>query len=118
MLALAPGVSHTFGTGADEAVLLPLTETPVSEELLGAIHARLSGKRITGAEEIVEEAVRSGGVSVFPGWEFYAPVAGADLPRDARSRSSGERKCRASQRAPDVGRGWKLFEPVWQRLPA
>ncbi len=62
----------------DEAVLLPLTETPVSEELLGAIHARLSGKRITGAEEIVEEAVRSGGVSVFPGWEFYAPVAGAD----------------------------------------
>src|SRR5207237_4873642 len=40
----------------DEAVLLPLTETPVGEELLGAIHARLSGKRITGAEEIVEEA--------------------------------------------------------------
>jgi transcription-repair coupling factor (superfamily II helicase) len=62
----------------DEAALLPLTETPVSEELLGAIHARLSGKRITGAEEIVEEAMRSGGVSVFPGWEFYAPVAGAD----------------------------------------
>ena len=62
----------------DEALLLPLTETPVNEELLGAIHARLSGKRISGAEEIVEEAVRSGGVTVFPGWEFYAPVAGAD----------------------------------------
>src|SRR5437773_1009733 len=31
-----------------------------------------------GAEEIVEQAVRSGGVTVFPGWEFYAPVAGAD----------------------------------------
>jgi transcription-repair coupling factor (superfamily II helicase) len=62
----------------DDALLLPLTETPVGEELLGAIHARLSGKRITGAEEIVEQAVRSGGVSVFPGWEFYAPVAGAD----------------------------------------
>jgi len=62
----------------EEALLLPLTETPVSEELLGAIHARLSGKRITGAEEIVEQAVRSGGVTVFPGWEFYAPVAGAD----------------------------------------
>src|SRR2546430_5908663 len=62
----------------DEAVLLPLTETPVSDDLLGAIHARLSGKRITGAEEIVEQAVRSGGVTVFPGWEFYAPVAGAD----------------------------------------
>src|SRR5438067_11012420 len=62
----------------DEAILLPLTETPVSDDLLGAIHARLSGKRITGAEEIVEQAVRTGGVTVFPGWEFYAPVAGAD----------------------------------------
>src|SRR5437870_1113659 len=62
----------------DKAILLPLTETPVSDDLLGAIHARLSGKRITGAEEIVEQAVRSGGVTVFPGWEFYAPVAGAD----------------------------------------
>ena len=73
----------------DEALLLPLTETPVSEELLGAIHTRLSGKRITGAEEIVEQAVRAAGVNVFPGWEFYAPVAGAEhtvfdlLPRAA-----------------------------------
>ncbi len=63
----------------DEALLLPLTETPVSDSLLGAIHTRLSGKRIAGSsEEIVEAAVRSGGVTVFPGWEFYAPVAGAD----------------------------------------
>jgi len=62
----------------DEALLLPLTETPVGEELLGAIHTRLSGKRITGAEEVVEQAVRAGGVTVFPGWEFYAPVAGAN----------------------------------------
>jgi transcription-repair coupling factor (superfamily II helicase) len=63
----------------DEALLLPLTETPVTDQLLGAIHTRLSGKRIAGTtEEIVEEAVRSGGVTVFPGWEFYAPVAGAD----------------------------------------
>ncbi|HTZ98274.1 MAG TPA: transcription-repair coupling factor [Terriglobales bacterium] len=62
----------------EEALLLPLTETPVNEELLGSIHARLSGKRITGNEEIVEQAVRSGGVTVFPGWEFYAPVAGAN----------------------------------------
>src|ERR1700757_3426886 len=73
----------------DEALLLPLTETPVNDQLLGAIHTRLSGKRITGNEEIVEAAVRSGGVTVFPGWEFYAPVAGADrtvfdlLPRAA-----------------------------------
>ena len=62
---------------ADETTLLPLSETPVTEHLLGAIHARLSGKRISGSEEIIEQAVRLGGVTVFPGWEFYAPVAGA-----------------------------------------
>jgi transcription-repair coupling factor (superfamily II helicase) len=73
----------------DEALLLPLTETPVNELLLGAIHTRLSGKRIEGSEEIVEAAVRAGGVTTFPGWEFYAPVAGSDrsvfdlLPRAA-----------------------------------
>jgi len=64
----------------DEALLLPLTETPVREDLLGAIHVRLSGKRIAGKEEVVEQAIRSGGVTVFPGWEFYAPVA-----RESRS---------------------------------
>jgi transcription-repair coupling factor (superfamily II helicase) len=62
---------------ADEVVLLPFSETPVREDLLGAIHARLSGKRLSGSEEIIEQAVRSGGVTVFPGWEFYAPVAGS-----------------------------------------
>src|SRR5215469_6691098 len=65
-------------TPVDEAVLLPLTETPVSQELLGAIHTRLSGKRVAGAEEVVARAVLSGGVTVFPGWEFFAPVAGAE----------------------------------------
>jgi transcription-repair coupling factor (superfamily II helicase) len=62
----------------DEVLLLPLTETPVREELLSAIHARLSGRRIAGSEEIVEQAVRAAGVTTFPGWEFYAAVAGAD----------------------------------------
>jgi transcription-repair coupling factor (superfamily II helicase) len=70
--------SQRSSTPVDEALLLPLTETPVSEHILGAIHTRLSGKRIVGNEEIVEAAVRSGGVNVFPGWEFYTPVAGAD----------------------------------------
>jgi transcription-repair coupling factor (superfamily II helicase) len=60
----------------DEPVLLPLTDTPVTEATLAHIHARLSGKRIAGSEEIIEDALRSGGVSVFPGWEFYAPLAG------------------------------------------
>jgi transcription-repair coupling factor (superfamily II helicase) len=71
-----PGTQRS-SSPVDEAVLLPLSETPVSEELLGAIHARLSGHRLSGSEEIIEHAVRSGGVTVFPGWEFYAPVAGA-----------------------------------------
>ncbi|HUO24299.1 MAG TPA: transcription-repair coupling factor [Candidatus Aquilonibacter sp.] len=75
--------SQRSSTPVDETLLLPLTETPVHEQLLGAIHTRLSGKRIVGSgapgsEEIVEAAVRAGGVTVFPGWEFYAPVAGAD----------------------------------------
>src|SRR6202047_3011593 len=70
--------SQRSSNPVDEALLLPLTETPVSEHLLGAIHTRLSGKRIEGSEEIVEAAVRSGGLNVFPGWEFYTPVAGAD----------------------------------------
>ncbi len=73
----------------DEALVLPLTETPVNQQLLGAIHTRLSGRRVTGNEEIVEAAIRAGGVTTFPGWEFYAPVAGGDrsvfdlLPRAA-----------------------------------
>jgi transcription-repair coupling factor (superfamily II helicase) len=71
-----PGTQRS-SSPADEAVLLPLSETPVTEQLLGAIHARLSGKRISGSQEIIEHAVRAGGVTVFPGWEFYAPVAGS-----------------------------------------
>jgi transcription-repair coupling factor (superfamily II helicase) len=70
--------SQRSSSPVDEALLLPLTETPVNDELLGAIHTRLSGKRITGDEAVVEEAVRSAGVTTFPGWEFFAPVAGAD----------------------------------------
>src|SRR5437588_7682480 len=69
-----PGTQRS-SSPVDEALLLPLTETPVREELLGAIHVRLSGKRLAGNEEVIEQAVRSGGVTVFPGWEFYAPVA-------------------------------------------
>ncbi len=69
--------SQRSSNPVDEALLLPLTETPVSEHLLGAIHTRLSGKRITGNEEIVETPVRAAGVNVFPGWEFYSPLAGA-----------------------------------------
>jgi len=70
--------SQRSSNPVDEALLLPLTETPVTEELLGSINARLSGKRITGSAEAIEQAARDSGAGVFPGWEFYAPVAGAD----------------------------------------
>src|ERR1039457_6858377 len=70
-------------SGLDEAQLLPLTETPVTERLLAAVHGRLSRQRmeLEGAEEdeeIAAELAAAGGVSVFPGWEFFSAVAGAD----------------------------------------
>ncbi|MFZ3262776.1 MAG: transcription-repair coupling factor [Terriglobales bacterium] len=70
--------SQRSSNPVDEVVLLPLTETPINEELLGSINARLSGKRIAGSSEAIEQAARDSGAGVFPGWEFYAPVAGAD----------------------------------------
>jgi transcription-repair coupling factor (superfamily II helicase) len=66
-------------SGLDETQLLPLTETPVTEHLLAAVHARLSRQRVEGEdEEMAVEAAAAGGVSVFPGWEFFSAVAGAD----------------------------------------
>src|SRR4051794_17152110 len=74
-------------SGLDEAQLLPLTETPVTEHLLAAVHARLSKQRVQVAgegeglsdeEEMEIEAAAAGGVSVFPGWEFFSAVAGAE----------------------------------------
>ncbi len=68
-------------SGLDEALLLPLTETPVTEHLLAAVNARLSRQRVEAegeeSQEFVDEAVAAGGVSVFPGWEFFSSVAGA-----------------------------------------
>jgi len=70
--------------GLDETQLLPLTETPVTEHLLAAVHARLSRQRVyteaatSDDEEMAVEAAAAGGVSVFPGWEFFSAVAGAE----------------------------------------
>ena len=69
----------------DDALLLPLTEIPVTEKLLTAINARLtraaSPEPLEGGEEPAElqthVATRTGEATVFPGWEFFAPVAGA-----------------------------------------
>ncbi|MFZ0913803.1 MAG: transcription-repair coupling factor [Candidatus Korobacteraceae bacterium] len=71
-----PGTQRSAAV-TEEAILLPLTETPVEEETLAAINARLSGARLAGDEQVIEEAVRATGVAVFPGWELYAPAAGA-----------------------------------------
>jgi transcription-repair coupling factor (superfamily II helicase) len=79
-------------SGLDETQLLPLTETPVTERLLAAVHGRLSRARLDfeneaefagsgpGAnedQEMAAELAAAGGVSVFPGWEFFSAVAGA-----------------------------------------
>src|SRR5579863_7698173 len=71
-------------SGSDEAWLLPLTETPVTERLLAAVNGRLSRERVLFQGDSLDqdqenmEAAAAGGVSVFPGWEFFAPVAGAE----------------------------------------
>ena len=66
-------------SGLDETQLQPLTEAPVTELLLAAVNARLSRQRVeTENEEMAVEAAAAGGVSVFPGWEFFTPVAGAE----------------------------------------
>ncbi len=70
-----PGTQRS-STEVDEVQLLPLTDTPVCEETLAAINARLSGSRISGSEHDIEDAILSTGVAVFPGWEVYTPVAG------------------------------------------
>ncbi|WP_158942420.1 transcription-repair coupling factor [Granulicella sp. S190] len=72
----------------DNALLLPLTETPVTEKILSAINARLTragtaGATLEGGEEPAEllthVSSRTGEATIFPGWEFFAPVAGANL---------------------------------------
>src|SRR5881394_345313 len=71
-----PGTQRSAAP-VDEVILLPLTETPVREEVLTEIHARLSGARVEGEADAVRNALAETGVSVFPGWEFYAN-AGAE----------------------------------------
>jgi transcription-repair coupling factor (superfamily II helicase) len=76
-------------SAVDEVLLLPLTETPATEALLSAINARLTRSGVAGAEleggetpaELVNHvshaAAQTGEATIFPGWEFYAAVAGA-----------------------------------------
>ncbi|HEY4379317.1 MAG TPA: transcription-repair coupling factor [Acidobacteriaceae bacterium] len=67
----------------DEALLLPLTETPVTTAILTAINDRLTraglaGAQLEGGEEPAEllthVSTRTEEATIFPGWEFFAPV--------------------------------------------
>ena len=78
--------SQRSSTNIDEVLLLPLTETPATEALLESINARLTrsgaaGAAIEGGETPAELQTHVAGntreATIFPGWEFYAPVAGA-----------------------------------------
>ena len=59
----------------DEAVLLPLTETPMTNALLAQVHTRLSGHRLEGEDDAVHDAIEAEGANIFPGWEFFAAAA-------------------------------------------
>ena len=114
--------------GQDEAQLLPLTETPVTERLLAAVHGRLNQQRVKfaenaegGAEGAYEEAEMAAdlaaaeGVSVFPGWEFFSTVAGAE-----KSLLSLTPKCALFIEEPamvrnQIDRWWKKVEQRHER---
>ncbi|MEI9978721.1 MAG: transcription-repair coupling factor [Edaphobacter sp.] len=80
--------SQRSSSTLDHTLLLPLTETPITEKILAAINARLTragtaGAALEGGEEpselLTHVSTRTGEATVFPGWEFFAPVAGANL---------------------------------------
>ncbi len=74
----------------EQVLLLPLTETPATEKLLEAINERLTrggtaaGAALEGGEmprelqtHVQHASGRESNATIFAGWEFYAPVAGA-----------------------------------------
>jgi transcription-repair coupling factor (superfamily II helicase) len=81
--------SQRSQSALDEALLLPLTETPVTERLLAAVHLRLSRSRVEVADQNMAEEAAAANGGIFPGWEFFTSVAGAEksllslLPRCA-----------------------------------
>ncbi|HET9181981.1 MAG TPA: transcription-repair coupling factor [Candidatus Angelobacter sp.] len=66
-----PGTQRSAAP-VDEVVLLPLTEIPVREDVLTEVHARLSGSRVQADAATMRNALAETGVTVFPGWEYYA----------------------------------------------
>ena len=67
--------SQRSSAATDEALLLPMTETPLTEILLQRVHLRLSGERVDGDASALQEAISAGGAHFFPGWEFFAAAA-------------------------------------------
>ena len=69
----------------DEVLLLPLTEIAVTDRVLAAVNARLTRSGVAGggvedgeeSRELSQLGRYAGNLTVFPGWEFFAPVAGA-----------------------------------------
>ena len=61
--------SSALNAPLDELVLLPFCETPVSAETLSAIHTRLLH------DEGLRHTVPGDVAPIFPGWEFFAPLA-------------------------------------------
>ena len=71
--------SQRSSTPLDEALLLPLTETPVSEKLLAAVHARLSRSRMEAAGDDAADTIWSRAPS--PPAASPSFLAGSSLPR-------------------------------------
>jgi transcription-repair coupling factor (superfamily II helicase) len=66
-------------SGLDETQLLPLTETPVTERLLAAVHGRLSRQRVEPKTKRWRPRLRRPAASAcFRGGSFSQPVAGAE----------------------------------------
>jgi transcription-repair coupling factor (superfamily II helicase) len=82
-----PETQRSSSNHLDEILLLPLTETPATELLLEKINARLTrsgnaaGAILEGGDTPAELQTHvhnnAREATIFPGWEFYAPVAGA-----------------------------------------
>jgi transcription-repair coupling factor (superfamily II helicase) len=80
--------SQRSSSSLDEVLLLPLTETPATQDLLEKINARLTRKGTSspefvngddpGAPSMTASSSWVGNeATIFPGWEFYSAVAGA-----------------------------------------
>jgi transcription-repair coupling factor (superfamily II helicase) len=93
----------------EEILLLPFTETPATEETLAAIHAHLAAGRLHGEEEALGEEVRGAGVTTFPGWEFFAPLAGG-------THSLFELMPSAAVLVDEPARIFTSYDSWWQRV--